>query len=96
MKIDPDNPVVALCAAGMAVEGDSSAALALFEQAMLGRRDDYDACIAAHFVARHQAIPRLHCERHLAVGEPTSKGVGARRLSNEWCTGQASVLLNGR
>lgn len=57
MNIDPDNPVVALCAAGMAVDGDSSAALPLFEQAWLARRDDYDACIAAHFVARHQATP---------------------------------------
>jgi hypothetical protein len=57
MNIDPDNPVVALCSAGMAIEGDSHAALALFEQAWLARRDDYDACIAAHFVARHQATP---------------------------------------
>ena len=57
MKIDSDNTVVALCAAGMAVEGDSHSALALFEQAWLGRRDDYDACIAAHFVARHQSTP---------------------------------------
>ena len=57
MNIDPDNPVVALCAAGMAVEGDSSAALALFEQAWLARHDDYDACVAAHFMARHQATP---------------------------------------
>ena len=57
MNIDPDNPVVALCAAGMAVEGDESAAVALFEQAWLARRDDYEACIAAHFVARHQATP---------------------------------------
>lgn len=57
MNIDPDNPVAALCAAGMAIEGDSPAALALFEQAWLRRRDDYDACIAAHYVARHQATP---------------------------------------
>jgi hypothetical protein len=57
MSIDPDNPVVALCAAGMAVEGDARAALDLFEQAWAARRDDYDACVAAHFVARHQATP---------------------------------------
>jgi hypothetical protein len=57
MNIDPDNPVVVLCAAGMAVGGDSSAALPLFEQAWLAQRNDYDACIAAHFVARHQATP---------------------------------------
>lgn len=62
MAIDPNNPVVALCAAGMAVEGDSSAARALFEQAWEARRDDYDASIAAHFLARHQPTveSRLH------------------------------------
>jgi hypothetical protein len=52
--IDSSNPVVALCAAGMAVEGNTHEALGLFEQAWAARRDDYDACIAAHFVARHQ------------------------------------------
>jgi hypothetical protein len=41
----------------MAVEGDTLEALALFEQAWSARRDDFDACIAAHFVARHQATP---------------------------------------
>jgi len=55
MPIDSDNPVVALCAAGMAIEGDASAALRLFEQAWEARCDDYDASIAAHFLARHQA-----------------------------------------
>jgi hypothetical protein len=54
MIIDPDNPVVALCAAGMAVEGDADAAHELFEQAWAARRDDYDASIAAHFLARAQ------------------------------------------
>ena len=55
MTIDPDNPVVALCAAGMAIEGDAAAARRLFDQAWEARRDDYDASIAAHFLARHQA-----------------------------------------
>lgn len=55
--IDPDNPVVQLCAAGMAIEGDASSARALFAKAWEARRDDYDASIAAHFVARHQATP---------------------------------------
>lgn len=54
MTIDPDNPVVRLCAAGMAVEGDRAAARELFMQAWAIRRDDYEASIAAHFVARHQ------------------------------------------
>ncbi|HEY9225641.1 MAG TPA: hypothetical protein VIP11_03270 [Gemmatimonadaceae bacterium] len=57
MTIDPDNPVVRLCADGMAVEGDRAAARTLFAQAWAIRRDDYDACIAAHFVARHQDVP---------------------------------------
>ena len=62
MSIDPNNPVVALCAAGMAIEGDAPAARALFEQAWEARQDDYDASIAAHFLARHQPTveSRLH------------------------------------
>ncbi len=52
-----DNPVVALCAAGMAAEGTPAEARRLFEEAWAARRDDYDACIAAHFLARHQPTP---------------------------------------
>jgi tetratricopeptide (TPR) repeat protein len=54
MTIDSTNAVVALCAAGMAIEGDVPAARRLFEQAWEVRRDDYDASIAAHYLARHQ------------------------------------------
>ena len=59
MTFDATNPVVALCADGMAIEGDRAAARALFEQAWSIRRDDYDACVAAHFLARHQPTPEL-------------------------------------
>jgi hypothetical protein len=55
MPIDPDNPVVRLCAEGMAIEGDASAARELFAKAWALHRDDYEASIAAHFLARHQA-----------------------------------------
>ena len=55
--IDPTNPVVALCAEGMAAKGTPTEALRLFERAWEARRDDYDSAIAAHFVARHQATP---------------------------------------
>ena len=60
--IDPTNPVVALCAEGMASDGTPVEALRLFERAWAMRRDDYDAAIAAHFMARHQPTPatRLH------------------------------------
>ena len=59
MITDSDNPVIQLCAAGMAVEGDAPAARELFARAWEMRRDDYDATIAAHFVARHQPTPEL-------------------------------------
>jgi hypothetical protein len=52
--MDPSNPVVALCAQGMTVEGTPDEARRLFEEAWAIRRDDFDAAIAAHFLARHQ------------------------------------------
>lgn len=54
MVIDPSNPVVALCAEGMQLEGTPDLARERFEQAWAIRKDDYDASIAAHFLARHQ------------------------------------------
>ncbi|WP_437721749.1 hypothetical protein [Sorangium sp. So ce861] len=55
-SIDPNNPVVRLCAEGMQAEaeGRHEDARALFEQAWAARTDEYEACIAAHYVARHQ------------------------------------------
>ena len=55
--IDPTNRVVALCAEGMAMEGSPADAMRLFEQAWALRTDDFEAAIAAHFVARHQPTP---------------------------------------
>jgi tetratricopeptide (TPR) repeat protein len=62
--MDPENPVVKLCAAGMAAEGEGRGAdaKALFEQAWETSRDDFEACIAAHYVARHQATPEATFE----------------------------------
>jgi hypothetical protein len=81
LELDPSNPVVALCAAGMAVEGDIAAASELFERAWAARRDDYDACIAAHFLARHQNSPEatLHWNATavryaMAVGDGRAAG----------------------
>lgn len=59
MWFDPSNPVIALCAEGMQLEGEPARALALFEQAWAMRRDDFEASVAAHFVARHQPSPAL-------------------------------------
>ena len=54
--MDPNNPVVKLCAEGMQAEfaGKPDDAKALFMQAWEQSQDDYEACIAAHYVARHQ------------------------------------------
>lgn len=62
--MDPNNPVVKLCAAGMEAEGAGRMADAatLFAQAWEAAQDDYEAGIAAHYVARHQpgAAQTLH------------------------------------
>jgi hypothetical protein len=55
--MDPANPVISLCAQGMALEGNADAARRLFERAWAARRDDFEAAVAAHFVARHQSTP---------------------------------------
>jgi len=58
--MDPNNPVVKLCMDGMAAEakGRFEDARKLFEQAWSVCQDDYDACMAAHFLARHQDSPQ--------------------------------------
>ena len=57
--MDPNTPVVKLCAQGIEVEmkGHRDEARSLFLQAWELRQDDVDACIAAHYVARHQDTP---------------------------------------
>ncbi len=57
MEIDPNNPVVTLCAEGIAAEmaGRVAEAAALYRQAWEIRSDDYDACIVAHYMARVQS-----------------------------------------
>jgi tetratricopeptide (TPR) repeat protein len=59
-RMDIDNPVVKLCMEGMEAEakGRFEAARELFEQAWSICQDDYDACMAAHFLARQQDSPQ--------------------------------------
>jgi hypothetical protein len=54
--MNPDNPTVKLCLEGMRAEteGRMDEARHHFMQAWEQRTDDYDACVAAHYVARHQ------------------------------------------
>ena len=54
--MDPNNPVVKLCVEGMKVEseGRKDDARLLFEQAWEASTNDWEACMAAHYMARHQ------------------------------------------
>lgn len=54
--MDTSNPIVELCARGMAAEATdgADAARGLFQEAWERRSDDFDACVAAHYLARHQ------------------------------------------
>ena len=51
-----NNPVIQLCMAGTRAEFEhrTEDARVLYQQAWEARTDDYDACVAAHYVARFQ------------------------------------------
>lgn len=62
--MDTNNVVVKLCVQGMQAESENRPedARKLFEQAWAACQDDYDACIAAHYLARHQDNPQATFE----------------------------------
>lgn len=67
------------CAAGMQAEvtGPPGRARDLFEQAWASARDDYERCVAAHFLARQQPTPRARLEwneRCLQLAERVGDG----------------------
>jgi hypothetical protein len=68
VTMDLSNPVLKLCQEGMQAEAEGRLldARALFEQAWAARTDDYDACVAAHYLARRQDDPaevlRWNCQ----------------------------------
>ena len=57
--MDLNNPVIQLCMQGSQAEfaGRLDDARSLYRQAWETRRDDYEACVAAHYMARRQADP---------------------------------------
>ena len=76
--MDTENPVINLCIKGTRAEfaGRPAEARTLYRQAWEAAQDDFEACIAAHYVARHQ--PRLEdalhwnqvaLDRAIAVGD---------------------------
>ena len=54
--MDLENPVVKLCLEGSQAEFDGriADARALYAQAWSAARDDYEACVAAHYAARRR------------------------------------------
>ncbi|HEX8710105.1 MAG TPA: hypothetical protein VF723_17820 [Pyrinomonadaceae bacterium] len=81
--MDTDNLVVRLCSEGMQAEaeGRPDEARKLFEQAWAAAQDDYEACVAAHYLARHQSKPeavfewnREALERAEAVSDDRVQG----------------------
>jgi hypothetical protein len=59
--MDPNNFIVKLCAQGMEEEGNGKMAEAvrLFDLSWTQSANDFERCIAAHYVARHQASAEL-------------------------------------
>jgi hypothetical protein len=57
--MDLNNPVIKLCIEGTRAEFERriNDARSLYEQAWQARKDDFDACVAAHYVARFQDTP---------------------------------------
>ena len=57
--VDAGNPIVKLCADGMMAEGDGRRddARRLFAHTWTTSTDDFERCVAAHYLARHQASP---------------------------------------
>ena len=57
--MDTNNPIIKLCIAGTQAEfnGNMEAACDLYQQAWTTSTDDYEACIAAHYLARCQKSP---------------------------------------
>jgi tetratricopeptide (TPR) repeat protein len=80
--MDPENPIVKLCVEGMRAEGNGrmEEALALFTQAWQAAGDDFERCIAAHYVARHQDTPAAMLRWNLEALE-RARGVGDEQVA---------------
>jgi hypothetical protein len=59
IKMDVNNPVIQLCMEGTRAEFEHRLddARLHYQRAWEARADDYDACIAAHYIARFQETP---------------------------------------
>ena len=79
--IDTTNRVVQLCIEGSQAElaGNSEAAIRCYQAAWDAATDDYEACIAAHYLARYQ--PSLEATFHWnQVALRRAEAVGDERV----------------
>lgn len=102
--IDPENPVVKLCVAGMDAEAvqNFDLARAHFEQAWAISGNHLEACIAAHYLARHQATSEriLYWNQqalHFADAWQSQQQAGdatSQEIANSLATFYPSLYLN--
>ena len=97
LTLDPSNPVVVAIGRGLQAEvwGDRQAARAAYAEAWTGATDDFERCIAAHYVPRlnDDPVDKLRWNedalRHAnAVGDDRVAGFFA---SLHACVGQARL-----
>jgi len=100
--MDSNNPVIKLCVEGTRAEfqGRIDEARACYQKAWEAVQDDYDACIAAHYLARHQDHPeeRLHWNR---VSLEKAEAAGDERVQDFYPSlylnmGQSHELLGNQ
>lgn len=81
--VNPDDRVVQLCIKGMEaeLEGRLAEACRLFVMAWDLSLNDFDACVAAHYLARHQPTPEdcLHWNREAVT---RARLVGDERVAS--------------
>jgi hypothetical protein len=80
VNVNPSNPVIQLCIQGSQAEfqGHIERARACYRQAWEAARDDYDACIAAYYLARHQVDPVVSLHWNQVALEKTQSAGDAR------------------
>jgi hypothetical protein len=82
--MDVNNPVIQLCIQGTQAEfsRDLPLAHALYQQAWDSATDDYEACIAAHYLARFQETPTdaFHWNQEALVRANTADTAGDDRV----------------
>jgi len=89
--VDTENPVVKLCVDGIRAEeeGRPDDARDLFTKAWDAHTNDYEACIAAHYLARHQPTPQDELRWNQEAFDRAT-AVGDERVAGFW----ASLCLN--